>query len=215
MNKGKLFLAPLIAIVVFISGCEQKAKDEIDFGVFNNSVYQNNYFGLTVALPSDWSIQDQEAQRRIMELGSEIVAADDQNLKAAIKASELTTVNLFAAFEHPLGTPVPYNSGIMCLAEKVHHMPGIKQGSDYLFHTRMLLESSQMQISFPQEISTETLGGQQFDVMHTVISMAGVKIRQKYYTTIIKGYALVFIVSFTTDSEEASLDEILDTIALK
>jgi hypothetical protein len=215
MNKRKLFFAPLIAILVFVSGCEQKAEDEIDFGVFNDSVYQNKYLGLTVSLPPEWSIQDREAQQRIMDLGSEIVAGDDQNLKAALKASELTTVNLFAAFQYPVGTPVAFNPGIMCLAEKVSHTPGVERGRDYLLHTRMLFKRSKMEVYFPEEISTETVGNHQFDVMHTEIAVNDMWVRQKYYATIIKGYALVFIGSFTTDLEQAAMDKILKTVTIK
>jgi len=181
----------------------------------NKSVYQNHYFGLTVALPPEWSVQDQETRQKMMELGGKMVAGDDKNLNAAVKASEMTTVNLFAAFKHPVGTPVPYNPNIMCLAERVRHMPGIKEGKDYLFHAKRMLESSHMQVSFPKEMSAESMGGQQFGVMHTEMSMAGEAIRQKYYAAIIKDYALVFIVSFTTEEDELSLEKTLKTVEFK
>ena len=215
MNQARSVLVFLIATMAFSPGCGRKAVDEIDFGTVNNSVYQNEYFGLTVDLPPEWSIQDQEARQRMTELGGKMVAGDDKNLKAAVKASEMTTVNLFAAFKHPVGTPVPYNPNIMCLAERVRHVPGIKKGEDYLFHSKKLLESSQMQVSFPKEMTTEAIGGIQFGVMHTAMSMAGMTIRQKYYAAIIKGYALVFIVSFTTEEEESALEDVLKTIAFK
>jgi hypothetical protein len=40
-------------------------------------------------------------------------------------------------------------------------------------------------------------------------------VKQKYYAAILKGYALCFIVSFTTDEEESSLQKILDTATFK
>ena len=215
MNQARSVLVFLIVTMAFSPGCGRKSVDEIDFGTVNNSVYQNEYFGLTVDLPPEWSIQDQEARQRMTELGGEMVAGDDKNLKAAVKASEMTTVNLFAAFKHPVGTPVPYNPNIMCLAERVRHIPGIKKGDDYLFHSKKFLESSQMQVSFPKEMSAEAIGGIQFGVMHVEMSMAGMTIRQKYYAAIIKGYALVFIVTFSTDEEESVLEDILRTTAFK
>src|SRR5208283_4463560 len=94
MSQTKLLCtAQIIALAVLFIGCGKKASDEIDFGTFNNSVYKNNYFGLTVTVPADWSIQDQEAQRRIMKLGGNMLAGEDKNLKSLMKAGELKTVS--------------------------------------------------------------------------------------------------------------------------
>jgi len=193
-------------------GCSKKAGDEIDFGTLSNSVYRNEYFGFSVTFPKDWSVQDQEAQRRLMKKGVQLVAGDDRNLKAMVKASELQTVNLFAVFEHPVGSPVAYNPSIMALAEIVRELPGIKRGKDYLFQARQVLEAGQIQVSFPKDYYSERLGGMEFDVMESEISVRGKTIKQKYYATILKGYALCFIVSFTSDDEAASLQSILNSI---
>jgi hypothetical protein len=40
-------------------------------------------------------------------------------------------------------------------------------------------------------------------------------VRQKYYATIMKGYALAFILSFEADEDEAFLDEILETVTFE
>jgi hypothetical protein len=127
----------------------------------------------------------------------------------------MTTLNLLSAFKHPVGTPVPFNANIVCMAERIRHMPGIKKGKDYLYHSKRLLESSQMQVKFPMEMSTESIGGREFDVMYTTMSMAGVTIYQKYYVVISKGYALAFIVSFTTAEDESALQDIINTVSFK
>ena len=147
-----------------------------------------------------------------MKKGAQLVAGDDQNLKTMVKASELQTVNLFAVFEHPVGAPVAFNPSIMGMAEMVRELPGIKRGKDYLFHARQVLEAGQIQVSFPKDYYSERLGGIEFDVMELEISMRGKTIKQKYYATIQKGYALCFIVSFTNDDEAASLQRILNYI---
>jgi len=202
-------------LAVLLIGCGKKAGNEIDFGTFNHSVYTNNYFGLAVTIPADWSIQDREAQRRIMKLGGNMLAGDDKNLKSLVKASELKTVNLFTAFKHPLGTPVAFNPSIMSMAEKVSQLPGIKRGKDYLFFVRRTLESGQMQISFPKDIYTERLDGVDFDVMYLEFSIRGTMVKEKYYMTIMKDYAVGFIVSFTNDEEESSDQKILNTVTFQ
>ena len=213
MSPGKtICTAQILVLTLLFIGCSKKAGDEIDFGTLSNSVYRNEYFGFSVTLPKDWSVQDQQAQRRLMKKGAQLVAGDDQNLKAMVKASELQTVNLFAVFEHPVGSPVAYNPSIMAMAEIVRELPGIKRGKDYLFQARQVLEAGQIQVSFPKDYYSERLGGIEFDVMELEISVRGKTIKQKYYATIQKGYALCFIVSFTNDDEAASLQRILNSI---
>ena len=148
----------------------------------------------------------------MMKAGGAAVAGDDKNMKAILKASELKSVNLFAAFEHPLGTPVDYNPAIMSMAEMVRQFPGIKKGKDYHFQMKKMLAASQMKMSFPREIYSEQLGGVDFDVMDTELKVGEILVRQKYYVTIMKGYALCFVTAFSTDEEQESLHKILKTV---
>jgi len=141
-----------------------------------------------------------------------MLAGEDKNLNAVIKASELQSINLLVVFKHPLGAPVPYNPSIVCVAERVRHMPGIKRGKDYQFHTKKLLQSSQVDVSFPKEIFTSQLDGKNFDVMPLEMSFAGQIIRQKQYVAIMKGYALIIIASYTSPEEEAELNKILQSV---
>lgn len=202
----------IILLLALLAGCTKKASDEIDFGTIDNSVYHNKYFGLNAPLPRDWSVQDQTEQRRLMKAGAKLVSGDDKNMEAMVKASELQSVNLFAVFEHPVGSPVPYNPSIISIAESVQRAPGIKTGKDYHYQARKILESGQLQVSFPKEIYPQQLGGVDFDVMETQIKARGTVIKQKYYATIMKGYALCLVASFTTDEEDASLQKILTGI---
>jgi hypothetical protein len=213
MFRTKLFCgAQIIVLTLLLAGCEKKASDEIDFGAINNSIYKNNYFGMTVTLPPDWSIQSQEAQKRNLNTGERILAGDDKNLNAVMKASELRVVNLFAASKYPKGSPVSYNPSILALAEDVRDFPGIKRGSDYHFHAKQLMQSGSLDVSFPKDIYTQSLGGIDFDIMEVEIHVRGIVVRQKYYATIMKGYAVNIIISFTTDEDEASLQKIIDTL---
>ena len=91
-------------------------------------------------------------------------------------------------------------------------MPGIKRGKDYLFFARKTLESGKMQISFQKEIYTERLSGVDFDVMDVELSLRGTIVKEKYYVTIMKGYALTFIVTFTNNEEESSGQKILNAV---
>jgi hypothetical protein len=202
----------LTACFIFSIGCQEKASEEVDRGSFAGHMYRNNYFGMTITIPSDWSIQDQKSMQTLQDLGEKVIGKDDKNLKAAMAASELQTVRLFAVFQHPLGSPVPFNPNLMCMAERVRHMPGIKRGKDYHFHTRKILESSQMNVKFPEEIYTETYDGVEFDVLYTETSFGTTLVKQKQYGAVMKGYVLLIVSTFSNDDQETTLDEILKTL---
>jgi hypothetical protein len=211
-------LAVLSLCVLLLAGCGKEAPktaNEIDFGSIQNSVYRNDYFGLTLAIPAKWSVQDQKTLKKLSETGAKMVAGDDKNMKAVMSASALRTVNLVAVFQHPLGTPIPYNPSIACVAERVSDAPGIKQGKDYHFHTKQIMQSSQTKFAFPKDMTTEKLGGIDFDVMHATVTVGATTIQQKYYSAIMKGYALNFIASFTNAEEEAALQKVLEGVSFK
>ena len=214
-NRTLQFLVFTIGVLL-LAGCGKKASDEIDFGAVKNSVYENEFFGLHLALPAEWSVQDREMRQKLTETGTKMLAGEDKGIEAVLKnASKLQTVNLLAAFKHPVGTPVSFNPSIVCVAERVRELPGIKRGKDYHFHAKKLMESGQMRFEFPKEMSTEKLGGVDFDVMHIAISFGTFTVQQKHYASIMKGYALIFVVSFTTADEESVLQNILEGVSFK
>jgi hypothetical protein len=103
----------------------------------------------------------------------------------------------------------------MCAAERIRHMPGIKRGKDYHFHTKKFLQSSQMEVLFLEDIYTEQISGVDFDIMTIQMSIGEQIVKQKQYATVMKGYGLLLMVSFTNDEEEAELAKILESVTFK
>jgi hypothetical protein len=198
----------IIVCITLSAGCGKKAAEEFDLGTVENSVYRNKYFGFAITLPSNWNIQDEESRRQIMNAGAKALAGGDKNPDL----SQLQTANLLTAFKHPINSQVPINSSITCVAERVIQEPSIAKGRDYLLHSRKVLEASRVDVSFAKEMSTEILGGRGFDVMYLKMSVGGKSIEQAYYATIIKGYALVFVISFATEEDKATLNGALNSL---
>ena len=204
-----------LALVALAPAFPQEGPAEIDFGSIEGSTYTNVYFGLRLELPADWSALDQAAMLRLAEAGADMIAGDDENLQAIVRASELQTVNMLGVFRHPLGAPVPYNPSFVGVAERLDNAPGIRKGADYLFHARRMLEAGQLVVSFPGEVSAVRIGGQEFDVMPVELEVLDIVVQQRYYATVMKGYALVFISSFTTPEERAALDGVVESISFE
>ena len=195
-----------------LAGCGKKAVDKIGFGTLENQTYRNEFFGMSVKLPHDWHALDDETRKKMMQVSKKMIAGQDKNLQAALDAGELTTVTLFTVQKHPLGAPVPFNPSLACVAEKVGHLPGIKKGSDYLYHMKKLMKMSQLKYVFTKDIYSKKIGGINFDVQDAEINIGTLKVKQKYYAAIMRGYALSFVISSTTKEEEESLKRILASV---
>ncbi len=52
----------------------------------------------------------------------------------------------------------------------------------------------------------------EFGILETKLVLASKAVQQKYYTTILKGYALSFIISYTSDGELQAQNEIIKSI---
>lgn len=204
--------AALITGMVTYAGCGEKAVDKIGFGTLENGTYRNEYLGMSVKLPNDWHALDDESRKEMMQAGRKMFAGQDKNLQAKLDASELTTVNLFMVYKYLLGSPVPFNPNLGCVAEKVSHLPGIKKGSDYLYQAKQLMEMGQLKYVFTKDIYSEKIGGIYFDVQDVELNIGTLKVKQKYYAAIIRGYALSFVISSTTKQEEESLKQILAVV---
>ncbi len=150
--------------------------------------------------------------KKTIEVGAEAITGTDENMKVAFDAAKLNIVPLFAVSKHEAGAPVDSNPNLNSLAERIHLAPGIKKGTDYLFHTRKFMEASQMKVSFPNDTTSISLGGREFGVMDVEMNMMGATLKQKHYATVMKGYALQFVITYTKDEELPTLQTILDSM---
>jgi hypothetical protein len=204
-------LAGLIISSVFIITCSDKKT--VDFGKFEAGVYTNSFFDMVLSLPDSWHVLDLESRMEIMKRGSKIVAGDNKRLKTAIDTADQKSLNLLTAYESPPGAAVTTNPGIMLIAEKVNHAPGIKRGSDYYFQAKKLMKLSRIKVSYPKEIYEMIIDGVTFDVMETEITMGpGVVIRQRQYATIMYNYALLVALTYQDENGLGRLEEIVETI---
>jgi hypothetical protein len=206
-----LCLLITFAAATFSTGCGNKPNNRIDAGTATNAIYQSRYFGFTMTIPTGWIVQDQASQKQINEEGAALVAGKDKELEAGLKAADLETIHLFTASKYPKGTM--HNPAIGAIAERVREPQRIQLGKDYLLELRRTLESGQLQAAFPSEIRTVRLSGVDFDAMDVELKPRGMKkVKERFYATIKRGYALCFILAYMTDEEEAFERKILDTV---
>lgn len=187
-------------------------KKAIDYGTFSNGTYTNSFFDLTISIPESWYVMDDESRIKLMQKGSKVVAGDNKNLNAVMEAADLQNVSFLISSEHEIGSPVESNPSIMILAENVAHAPGVKRGKDYHFHSKKLLQSSAMSVTFPKEVYEEKVNGTPFDVMEMSMNIGGITSIQKQYVYVAKRYALIIILSYQNEKGRQKLESILKTM---
>ncbi|MBP7053637.1 MAG: hypothetical protein KBE65_21720 [Phycisphaerae bacterium] len=217
MRYGRSWLwVAASACLVAVLGCGKKAGQQIDPGRFEGSVYHNDYLGFEITIPTEWTLQDRETAAQMMRVGEKVVAAGDENVRAALEAGASRTLTLFTAFQHPQGAPVESNPSISCVAEGVAHLPGIQTGADYLFHAKRMLQAGSLRFSFPREVYVQTVAGVEFHVLATELVLPPAKVvKNEYLAALRKGYVLLMILKYSTDEERQLLQGILDTVHLK
>ena len=214
--KGKINIALLLLITIIFS-CKTNGKPEgFDYGKVENNVYNNSFFNFKASLPAEWIVQSKEQTENLVEKGKDIVAGEDDNLKAVIKASEINSAYLLTVFKYEVGAAVDYNPSLMLIAENLKLAPGIKKGSDYLFQTRKLLKQSQIQYNhIDNEFEKVKVGNYEFYKMELDLNHTGINIKQNYYSTISNGFSFSVIISFVTENQKKELEKILDTFEFK
>ncbi len=202
-------------VVLLAAAACMKSQPKLDFGTIEGSVYRNAYFGLELNIPATWNIQDSEQKKAMMEQGGKLMAGSDKTLQAVYDASALNSVVLLSAFKHPVGAAVDSNPNVTMIAEKITHAPGIKRGSDYLFHARKAMESGQVSMSVRKDVYEKKAGDALFAVMDVDLKVGKKTVKQMYYATVLKGYALSIIITYTSPGELKELDAVLSTLKLK
>ena len=200
-----------LALSLLVS-CSKEMPKTIDLGTVEDGIYSNKYFDFSLDLSDGWQVQENQTMKLAQSMGKKIISGDDKNLEAALDLSTLTTVNLLLATKHPFGTQVAFNPNIAAVAEKIDPLSGQLSGREYLTGARKIMEMSKIETAFDDEISSVNLGGVDFDVMTVEMNYQNRSLTQKYYAAIMREYALAFIISYTTDEELRSLEELLGTM---
>lgn len=191
---------------------EEKIGENFDFGKIEDGLYTNNFFKLKIPFNPSWIVQDKQQMNDLVETGSDLFAGDDKTLKSAIKSAKVNTAYLFTIFKHEVGAAVEFNPSFMVIAENTKSLPGLKNGSDYLFHAKKFLEQSQMKYLFEKDVFEKKIGNSDFHVLEAKLDQMGTLIIQEYIATVTKGFSLSFVVTYSNEDERNELYKIVDKI---
>lgn len=184
------------------------AQSEVDRGVIQDGTYIDHHFGFSFKYPKDWVVHGEATNERIREVGKEKIEKSGVS-EASVEVAVRNTYHLLTVFRHPVGTPgITFNPGVLILAEKVAHAPGITNGKDYLLNVRTILLKSGYQVLLKDPMECRFAGSQFFQDNYAA-EINGRHVVETMFATVEKGYALVFI--FLAE-DQTSLDEMTKTM---
>jgi hypothetical protein len=193
---------------------EDPPTQYFDYGTTENGVYTNSFFNLEVAFNPEWSVQSQQQVDKLSELGENLIAGDNKDLKRVIKASKVNVSNLLTVFKYELGSAVDFNPSFLITVENTAFAPGIKTGKDYLFHAKKLLSKLEVKYTFDKPVYEKKIGKVIFHVLETRINFMDFKVKQDYIVTVKNGFTMIFIVSYVDKSQKKELYKVINNMKL-
>jgi len=189
---------------------------QVDSGSVIDNLYRSDFFGFTYLFPKGWSVQGEVTKKYLMDVGRALVTGGDPTKTAVMDISEKRSHQLLTVFEHPVGTPVPFNPGLIVMTEDVSFAPGIQKGSDYLLNVKMGVEKRHPELKILREPTEQSFGGKSFFRMDVSFEIStGATVFESYSSTILNGNALTFIFFGEKPERLQSLSDTLNTLEFK
>lgn len=211
------------ASLIFATGCtnndtqnkDGSTKKTITLGTQEGTKYSNDYFGLELNVPEDWTIASEDEKAALMQAGQDLIAENNEEMANQIDLAKEKTLSLMFAFKYPFNHQ-GVNPNVLCMAENLGLFGSVtvKSGKDYLAMTKTSMEQTGMPYTFG-DVTTEKLDNTDFDTMEATIDAGAIKLTQKYYAAIFDGYALVFVNTFSNEEEASEINAFMDTVTFK
>lgn len=185
----------------------QKFAEEVTPGVF-----ESGFFDMTIAPGEGWTAVTYSELAQMLGVGSDLVAGDNAQLKAALESGDARTVPLFGFFDEPLGADVSFNANVLGLGENVRIAPNVEDGKDYFNEARKLFAQSAVPMVPGEGYSTREIGGRVFDQMEVTIDQGTFVVQQNYYARRDGDFVIAIIQSYVGDDQKATTDAVINSI---
>ncbi len=207
--KKSIFLFIFICQVIYA----QAQINGFDYGKMEGRTYSNQFFHCKLTVPENWQVQTKAQNEELMQKGAEIVAGDNENLKEVLDENLIRVANLLSVFKYKVGSNLNFNANIVMIAENIKLAPSIKNGKEYLKASKKLLEKSELKYDYiSDDMELLKLGGKLFYAMHANKMIENSQINQIYFASVIRGFALTFVITYQNETDQEILSNILNSL---
>src|SRR5215470_1735664 len=199
---------------VMTSNCIVRKPEKVDPGLIEGSTYSNKFFKMTLTIPEKWLAHSADETSPLRKQGAELIAGQNTGMKDKIEAGEANVVQLISLSRFPLGYTVTFNPSFQCNAEKLGILSGVSTSNDYIANFRKLIVQGQGQLKYDVgDTYTESIGGVTFSAVDARATMGQLSLNQKLWVSIMKGYALSFIITYASNDDLATLSDVLKSVS--
>jgi len=210
-SKGILLMVMLFLMTSMMGCSALNSGKTLDQGTMEGNVYKNEYFGMSVIVPEEWTIASEEEIEELTKSGNEMIAGDDESKKKMLEKAELRTVYLLSATSEEQGI-----ASFMAMAEKLSFLQNVKDGKAYLEAVKENLITLIEEIPYEfKDIYTVEIGGKEFYALETTIDGGIIKLQQTYYARVENKYALAFITTSMNEANDEAMQGIIDSVEFK
>ncbi|MDD7887277.1 hypothetical protein [Flavivirga sp. 57AJ16] len=206
----------ILWIGLLVLGCKKNTNVPMffDYGSVKEGVYDNTFFKFKLPINPDWYILNNDEADRLYQSGNDLVSGNNESLKKTLDASMVNVAKLITVFKLELGATDDFNPSILINAENLKNYPGVDTPTKYLAQAKALIRRSAMDIEYIEEKDKVQIGSQDFVFMSLKNKGYGYEILQDYYVTLKKGFAISFIMSYTTEEDKDVLYKMFDKLKI-
>ena len=207
--KITALLLCLTLIVVAFTGCGKKEdttedqavvseeetttekEKEIERGKWEDDVYTNDFANITFKLPEGWEYSNDEEIAEMMNIGTELLNDDQQELA---KIAEQTSLYDMVASDPSTG------ASVMVMFEKT----AIKVSTSFYINKLKtgLEQVDSINYSIEDDVTTEVIGGEEYTVLKATVP--DYNMVQKYYVKAEGNYFIDILVTYVEGLTEES-----------
>jgi hypothetical protein len=203
----------LLALLSLISSCKQKHADEINFGRVDGGNYRNDFFQLDLSIPADWIYEDHRVNTRQVQI------AGNRYVNEVVQPSSLNALTLCTLKHPPTGSHL-FPPSFLLYAQDLRQNPKVTTGEQFLAIASEELELAE-KLDKEQTIKATPEGGiikgkiagEDFYRLKVRYDVRDQVFYQEQYCRIIRGYALVVVMTYTSEAEKELELEILQGIS--
>ena len=200
--------------LVFSCKKEKKMPENFDYGRIQDTVYYNQFFKFEIPFYAHWNLQNKQEMEEVYGVGKEYLLDGNEDFKKILDVNDVNIAQLFMLFKYDLSSLDynEFNPSILINCENSNSFPGIATEEDYLTQAIKLLEKANLDY----EISEHTkafIDGVNFVKLN--MKSVDFEINQEYYVSIINGFALGIIISYTNEDDKKKIHQLLDKIDFK
>jgi hypothetical protein len=120
-RAGLAVLVLLVLTLCLTPACSIRLKNRVSAsnGTMKDGTYTNEFFGISFSIPDGWTVATNEEMDRITNMGSEVAAGNNEDLKKELERGNVKVLDLLFAFRYPLNHTGSFNYNFMCMAEEL------------------------------------------------------------------------------------------------